>query len=31
MNLKAKLLDEYFISKNAPVLERLDLAKIREI
>ena len=31
MNLKAKPLDEYFISKNAPSLERLDLAKIREI
>lgn len=31
MNLKAKPLDEYFISKNAPLLERLDLAKIREI
>ena len=31
MNLKAKPLDEYFISKNAPALERLDLAKIREI
>lgn len=31
MNLKAKSLDEYFISKNAPSLERLDLAKIREI
>ena len=30
MNLKAKPLDEYFISKNAPALERLDLAKIRE-
>ena len=31
MNLKAKPLDDYFISKNAPSLERLDLAKIREI
>ena len=31
MNLKAKRLDDYFISKNAPSLERLDLAKIREI
>lgn len=31
MNLKAKPLDEYFISKNAPSLQRLDLAKIREI
>lgn len=31
MNLKAKVLDDYFISKNAPALERLDLAKIREI
>ena len=31
MNLKAKPLDEYFISKNAQSLERLDLAKIREI
>ena len=31
MNLKAKPLDEYFISKNAPSLERFDLAKIREI
>ena len=31
MNLKAKPLDEYFISKNAQLLERLDLAKIREI
>ena len=31
MNLKAKPLDEYFISKNTPALERLDLAKIREI
>ena len=30
MNLKAKPLDDYFISKNAPSLERLDLAKIRE-
>lgn len=31
MNLKAKPLDEYFISKNAPSLQRFDLAKIREI
>lgn len=31
MNLKAKPLDDYFISKNAPSLERLDLAKIRGI
>ena len=31
MNLKAKPLDDYFISKNAPPLERLDLAKIRGI
>ena len=31
MNLKAKGLDDYFIMKNAPLLERLDLAKIREI
>ena len=31
MNLKAKPLDDYFISKNAPSLERLDLAKIRDI
>ena len=31
MNLKAKPLDDYFISKNASSLERLDLAKIREI
>ena len=31
MNLKGKVLDDYFISKNAPTLERLDLAKIREI
>ena len=31
MNLKAKPLDEYFVSKNAQSLERLDLAKIREI
>ena len=30
MNLKAKPLDDYFISKNASSLERLDLAKIRE-
>lgn len=31
INLKAKPLDDYFISKNASSLERLDLAKIREI
>ena len=31
MNLKAKPLDEYFNFKNAQLLERLDLAKIREI
>ena len=29
INLKAKPLDDYFISKNASSLERLDLAKIR--
>lgn len=31
INLKAKPLDDYFILKNAPSLQRLDLAKIREI
>ena len=31
INLKATPLDDYFISKNASALERLDLAKIREI
>ena len=31
MKLKSKRLDDYFISKNAPSLERLDLTKIREI
>ena len=31
MNLKAKPLDDYFISKNAPSLERLELAKISGI
>ena len=31
INLKAKPLDDYYISKNASSLERLDLAKIRGI